>query len=128
MPIEIAWEDDAHTILLQTIVGEYTIQDYQAMVDESVRWMRQEDHAVHIISDFRRAGSTPVNALAGARHAEKHMAPNQGLVIFVGANALVQTFVNVARRAGLKVVQDVRMVTTLEAAYQIIAEEGAGVQ
>ena len=54
--------------------------------------------------------------------------PNQGLVIFVGANALVQTFVNVARRAGLKVVQDVRMVTTLEAAYQIIAEEGAGVQ
>ena len=125
MPIKIAWDDPAHTILLEIVSGVYTMQDYQVMIDEAARRLRLEDHVVHIISDFRNAGPTPSDALNGALYAEKHMAPNQGIVVFVGVNGLLQAFINVTQKAGLRTARHLYTTPTIEAAYQIIADKGA---
>ena len=86
--------------------------------------MRLEDHVVHIIADFRNAGPTPSDALNGALYAEKHMAPNQGIVVFVGVNGLLQAFINVTQKAGLRTARHLYTTSTIEAAHQIIAEKG----
>jgi len=125
MSTEITWDGPDHTILLEIITGSYTMEDYRGMIDEAAHRLSQEDHVVHIISDFRNAGPTPSNALSGALYAEKHMAPNQGIVVFVGVNALLQSFINVTHKADLKTARHLYTARSLEEARRIIVEKRA---
>lgn len=125
MPIEFTWDGPDHTILLEIIKGSYTLEDYRGMVDEAAHRLSREEHIVHIIADFRNAAPPPLNALTGALYAEKRMPPNQGIVVYVGVGALLQSFINVTQKADLKIARHLYTARSIEEARRIIAEKRA---
>lgn len=125
MPIRLEWYDPDETILLEIFDGQWDVNDFNRMLDQSRALLLAKDHIVHIILDFSASTSNPRNLLSGARAAERKMAHNQGVVIFVQSSPLIRAFVELSRRLKLKTVQHLYTVDSMQQALTTIAVKAA---
>ncbi|MCU0511722.1 MAG: hypothetical protein MUE40_04035, partial [Anaerolineae bacterium] len=61
MPIQIAWDDADHTILLEQFAPLWTIEEYLQVVDEAAARLAQTGHYVHIVLDMTHSRVAPAN-------------------------------------------------------------------
>lgn len=120
MPLQIVWDHPEHRILRQVFIGEWTIEDHKALIIRTRKLLDGLPHTVHLIIDGRRSQRTPFNILSLARFIDAHVAPNQGEVTILGADVFARSALEVGRRIAPKATARLRLVDTLEAAYDII--------
>jgi hypothetical protein len=123
MAIQVSWLDESKTVLIAHYAGEWTMSDYFRFVDEREAMIMAQPHLVHIIYDYTDSNSTPKDLLAGAQYANKHMPRNQGLVVFLKANAVIKAFTLMAKRTGLPVTRYVYTAESKEEALSLIEKK-----
>lgn len=123
LTIELTWFNDEKTILLATFANNWTLDDYHQMIDRGSQQIKAQPHIVHIMYDMTDVIKSPTDLVVAGRYAEKKLPPNQGIVIFVGANAVIRAFVAMGQRMNLKAARHVYTVATFEDGLQIIKEK-----
>ena len=120
MGIIIEWDDDEKTILRQVYNGLWTWQEMDAMLSQAYQLIEVVGHRVDFIVDIRKSNFVPDNFVSGIGKAERKLHPNQGVVVLVGATALIDRLLKLANDLN-KIQQDPGMVSSLEEARAFIA-------
>jgi hypothetical protein len=124
MPVQVIWDDEAHTILRQIYSGHLKLNDYIEGTDEFGRMARTVTHPVHSIMDRTKVISTPGVILPAMRYANNNLPPNLGLRIVVKASMFTRLIVDLGRRVAPKLADKVYFADTVEEAHRVIAQHG----
>ncbi|MBX3082985.1 MAG: hypothetical protein KF716_15235 [Anaerolineae bacterium] len=124
MPVQVVWDDKAHTRLRQIYFGTITIDDYIQATDEIVRLAKPVSHAVHTIIDQTQALSASSVLLPILRYANKHMPPNLGVRVIVGTNMFTRALVDLGHRVVPRLVQHLYFADSIEDALAFIEVHG----
>lgn len=122
MPVNIGWYGNSQRIIQARFVGYWDVADFITTFENAAALMSQVSHPVHVIYDFEESTSTPRDFLAGLHFANRILPTNQGVVVYVRANAVIKAFVLMAKRTGLPAAQHIYNADTREQAYQIMIE------
>jgi hypothetical protein len=122
MPVQVIWDDEAHTILRQIYSGHLKLNDYIEATDEFGRMARTVSHPVHSIMDRTQVLSTPGVLLPALRYANNNLPPNLALRFVVKGSMFTRLIVDIGRRVAPKLVDNVYFVNTVEEAHLIIAQ------
>lgn len=128
MPISLNWYGTSQRMILARFTDEWDVSDYITAYQNSVNLMQQVSYPVHMIYDFRESITTPRDMLGGFQHINKLLPPNQGVVVYVGANSVMKAFVMMAKRMGLRTAKYIYLVDSTEDAYRIIIEKAHRVE
>lgn len=127
MPFTVEWYDKNETILLERMTGNWGYEDYRQMVDQAAAMINTKFHAVHVISDFVESPAVSREAFSGASYAELKMPPNQGVVVYINPEPVLELAIGIARRAGFRATKHLYTAATIEEAMQMIEERKASV-
>jgi hypothetical protein len=122
MPVQVVWDDEAHTILRQIYSGHLKLSDYIEASDEFGRMAKTVPHSIHSIMDRTQVLSTPSIILPALRYANNNLPPNLDLRIVVKASMFTRLIVDIGRRAAPRLVNNVHFVDTVEEAHLLIAQ------
>jgi hypothetical protein len=125
MAINVYWQDDTWTILRCDVIGEWTWEDYDIMVDRASAMIREVGHEVNLISDVSSSAQMPKgNALQHLRRVKTILPPNVKLMITVGqfslyTSTILNAFLKVYARDSLRFM----MAKTVEDAQNMIVKQ-----
>jgi|GEM_PF-5182457 len=122
MPISISWYGDSQRMIRARFIGNWDVSDFMSVLDNSATMMRQVPHPVHVIYEFAESTATPRDLLAGFHFANRILPTNQGVVVYVNANAVIKAFVLMAKRTGLPAVKHIYNTDSREDALRIIID------
>ncbi|MDX2077543.1 MAG: hypothetical protein SFZ02_14030 [bacterium] len=122
MAIEVVWDDEEKTIVRQTYGNEISIEDYYAGVKKRLELISSVTYPVDLIIDVSKGNPNIKGLLTASRYANKHIPPNQRLVVIAGANLFVKSLVGVLKKILPKISDTIHFVNTAEEAYHMIAE------
>ena len=122
MPVQVIWDDEAHTILRQIYTGHLKLADYLEASDEFGRMAKLVTHTVHSIMDRTGVLSTPGVMLPALRYANNNLPPNIGIRVIVKGSMFTRLLVDIGRRAAPSLTKQVYFVETLEEARNLIAQ------
>jgi hypothetical protein len=123
MGIQLTWDNEQHTILVQTYEDPWTLEDYQRCAEETGQTITGQQHTVHVIIDNSRSKETPSNILSVVRYADSIVAPNQGIVVIVRPNSTFRAVSNVSRKIAPRATRNTYFAASLEDARHLIAEK-----
>lgn len=117
----ISWYDEAHTILMCDVFKRWTWDEAHKVITELNQWCSTVNHGVYTIYVFgSSANLVPYggSAIPNIRRLINTEHPNDQLIIFTNAGALVSRLINIAAQVyGLRsIVSKFRFVPNLEAA------------
>lgn len=121
MPVQVIWDDEAHTIIRQIYIGMVTAQNYIDAIDEVEKRALSVNHTCHSIMDRRQIAVTPGLILSVLSHAKNHTPPNLGLRVVVKGAKFTQIAAEVGRRIAPGFFRHIYYVDTLDEAYALIA-------
>lgn len=84
MPVSVAWLDTNKTVLLQVIAGEWSLEDYYALSEQTNELLSSIDYRVDLIADLSRVRTVPGGMVSALRHSQVKNHPNLGLIIVGG--------------------------------------------
>lgn len=128
MPISVSWYGDSQRMIQVRFVAGWDVADFMTMFENSASLMRQVEHPVHVIYDFSTSTVTPRDLLAGFHFANRILPSNQGVVVYVNANAVMKAFVLMAKRTGLPAAKYIYNADSREDAYRLIIDKAHRVQ
>ncbi|MGB7337311.1 MAG: hypothetical protein WBC91_00350 [Phototrophicaceae bacterium] len=128
MPVSLNWYGRSQRMVQARFIGQWDVSDFITTYENTAALMQQVSHPVHVIYDFKESTATPRDLLAGFQFANRILPSNQGVVVYVSANAVIKAFVLMAKRMGLPAVEHIYNVDTQEDAYRIIIEKAHRVQ
>jgi hypothetical protein len=123
MPIQLFWDNDDKTILIQQYEGRWTVEDYYGLVDDFSVKCAEVPHTVHVIANLIGSSMPPGQMLSGIQYALKKYPPNTGVLVYVKMNRVMNMFLELARQLSPRFAQFVYAADTLEEARQLIAEK-----
>lgn len=83
----VEWYNTEKTILLQTIVGDWTLDDYLALAHQTGEKLSSVHHIVDLIADLRGIRTVPTHMVSALRRSQVRNHPNLGLVLVVGIDS-----------------------------------------
>jgi hypothetical protein len=95
----ISWYDAEKTILVCEVTERWSWDETYAVVGEMNRWCSTVQHGVYTIFHFQNKGVLlpgGKTAIADIRKLIDTEHPNDELILFIGASALVNSLVNIA--------------------------------
>lgn len=122
MPVSISWFGDSQRMIRACFIGNWDVSDFMSVQDNSASMMRQVPHPVHVIYEFGESTATPRDLLAGYHFANRILPANQGVVVYVNANAVIKAFVLMAKRTGLPAAKYIYNTESREDALRIIID------
>ena len=125
MPVTLEWFNADKTILLETFEGSWTLQDYYDLVDRAADRLATVEHPVHIIVEATRSATLPAQMTSGMRYALRKLPPNQGIVVFVGANAFMRVLIGIAGKLSPRMADSLYTAETLQQAEEMITRHSA---
>jgi hypothetical protein len=92
MPIQVQWEDTAHTLVRLQFERGWTWNDLYAAVEQADRLITSVPHTVHLLIDIRHAGGLPGDFMrrAGDLFAQGEARANEGRKVVIGAGPLIR--------------------------------------
>ncbi len=121
MPVTMDWDNQERTIIRVTFEGKWDISDIHRMINKGVSMVETVHHKVDGIFDFTHSIFSPKNLLSTVDRIESTHSPNDRMVIIVNANIYIRSIIKVARVLAPKTFAHLHFVTSIEAAYDIIA-------
>jgi hypothetical protein len=121
MPVELMWDDEAHTILIQKYTGELIPEEFQKTVDQSRQMLLSVSHPVDLIIDAREVENKISTVMNSAKYADDNVPQNQRYLVVVGANLVIRSLVNAASKFAPKATKNIFFVNTVsEARHKLI--------
>lgn len=121
MGIKVTWDNPEKTVLRQNFNGRWEIDELYHCIDKTHKLLSGLDHPVHIIIDLTNS-KVPTNVLSAMRYMDSRVAPNQGIVVVVGADDYTETIMDVAKRLAPHAIGNSYQTTSLEDARRVILE------
>ena len=90
MGIQVAWDNEEHTILRWMVDGPLVWEDYKAATDESYQMYDTVDHQVCVIFDIQKMKEVPGNTLARLPRISADTHPRVDYMVVVGAGSFTQ--------------------------------------
>ena len=122
MPITLRWNDNDKSVIIQEFVGKWSLDEYYESLNLLLGEVREQPHPVHMVADLRKSSALPPGILSVRSFLEKSMLENQGLIVIIGGNALLMTFIDIIRPFAPHFVKSVSFAKSLEAAFEKVAE------
>jgi hypothetical protein len=92
----VRWYNAEKTILLQTLSGNVTLEDYIELSGSTYELLSTVDHHADVIADVGGVLTVPTNFVAALRRSHVRHHANLGVVIVVGLeNKLIRAMFNV---------------------------------
>jgi len=91
MPVQLDWENEAHTIVHMEFIGRWTWDEAYEGSKLGYTLLESVDHVVYVIIDMSRSTGVPLLALTHARNMIAKRHPRTGMTVFIGANELFLT-------------------------------------
>jgi hypothetical protein len=120
MPVQVIWDDEAHTRLHQVYSGTLTIDDYITATNEIERMAKTVPHTIYTIMDRMQVLSTPGVLIPALRYANKHVPPNLGVRVIIRASSFTRAIVDIGKRVAPRLVENVYFASNLEEARALI--------
>lgn len=98
MPVDVAWHDDAHNILVYRFRGAWTWDEYFTTLNAGRALMLSRPHVVCILNDMREAASVPENFISKAQFVVATRPDNTGRVVFIAAQTFFRHLIETAQR------------------------------
>lgn len=122
MPIQIQWDDDQHTVLVQIYQGDWTLPEYLDVIGKTYDLIEALDHPVDLIADLRNSGKVPVQLMSAKTYAEHKISSRQRLLVLAGADSFLKTMGIVASRLTPHLTRNLHFVKCVDEARQYIAQ------
>ena len=119
------WDNPEHTVILQTLSGNWTWDHYNAMVAAADEMMLSVDHLVDFIIDMRESGPLPMGIIHYVQRVFTKGPSNWGLVIFVEPTFLVRSFIKTFQTVYPRIGESARITDTVAAARTLCQEAQA---
>lgn len=97
MPISICWEEMEYSVIRQTLVGSWTLDEYHESIDKIYRWMLSQTQRVHLLVDASQSDDPPQHSYLGTAYAVQFMPPNHGACVVIGARGDIATMYEKAK-------------------------------
>lgn len=101
MSIQIEWHDPTHNTIYTRYEGRWTWGEFVESIDRMRRMMNDVPHRVDIVLDMRDgiiSMVSPKSLKVWHEHLRQPHHPNEGRIIFVGADSLIVGLFEVYRR------------------------------
>jgi hypothetical protein len=121
MGVRVYWEDEAHTIVRYDFEGKWTWEELYPVYNLAIAMETSAPYRVDIILDMRRSQGVPGNALSHLKNISDKQPANVGLSIFVTESKFLLALYNVGCKFYYKIPQYFQVVSTIEAAREMIA-------
>ena len=126
----ISWYDAEQTILLCDVTERWSWEETHAIIKQMNDWVSTVQHGVYTIFHFQRnAAMLPQGrtAMSDVRRIMDTQHPNDELIFFIGASALVTSLVNIAGQVYKMrdIISRFRFVYSMEEALTEIAQHKA---
>lgn len=122
MGIRIQWYDDNKDIIMHVYEGEWTLEDYYALIDENYKWIDSVSNRVDIINDLRETNTVPKGMIAPVKYAIRKAHQNEGINVLVGATSFIRALINSINEGSGQDFTEVVYTSTIEDAIRIIME------
>jgi len=125
MQLQVEWDNPEKTIIRITYTEKWTWSDFYEANTVAVEMMKNVDHTVHFLADFRQSRSLPIGgAITHARSALAALPENWGILVIVSTSVLIQRLVSIFRTAFTgRMSTKTYSVTSIEEAYRVIAQQ-----
>jgi hypothetical protein len=77
--------DDDHIVVWQTFSGAFTLDEYRAVEVDTYALIEEVAHTVDVVCDLSAARHLPSNLASLTHRPARHLPPNMGITIIVGA-------------------------------------------
>lgn len=121
MGIHTRWLDEDRQIILTMFETPWTLDDFYRMVNEMESLVMRIDGTFHMVLDFTQSKSLPPSFLTALRSADVKHKENLGMVVVVGASSFVQAIGMMGQRIGVRSVQHVRFVDSIDDAVELLS-------
>jgi hypothetical protein len=124
MSIQVAWGNDEQTIIAITYQQPWDWQEFEAAATKITALLDSVQQPVDLIFDVREGGRPPRGAIDRFRRTLKADHPNTRLVIFIGGQLIITSFLQTIFRVYGHFFQSsrIRFVDSKEEAYALSAQ------
>ncbi|MCA9886270.1 MAG: hypothetical protein H6670_04530 [Anaerolineaceae bacterium] len=123
MAVNSAWKDETKTILIISIVGNWTWDEFYSARQLANKMVSEQAQPYFVILDFTNAKKMPANLLSRFR-SESSTAPKnrQGVIIVHKQHQLATVFINMVAKL-VHLSYELRLVTSFDAAIHYIEQQ-----
>lgn len=120
MGARFAWDNDEQTIILYTLEGDWTVDEFRATLEAMAQTIISKAELVHVITDLSSATQPPARLLSAARFVDTTVQTNTGLIVFVNPMGMMSMLMKMAMGLMPGVAARARYAATVEQAREII--------
>ncbi len=124
MPITVAWDNEAKTIIRWDYVGKWKWTEATDAFEDTIRMIHEVQHPVSLIHDLTQSAGVPGSALTNAYRFTSALPENWNISI-VDKSGFAETLLNIFRTLYKKLGERYRSAPTLEEARKLIAQHQA---
>ena len=122
MPVQVEWDDEAHTTLYFAYSRPWTWDDYFQAIAHSQDLIARSPHMVYTISDTSRAGPVPAGSITQLRRSLQSLVPKTGGTVVIGVTPPIRAIVELFQRMNFPIARQWTIAASVDEARQIIAE------
>ena len=129
MGIQLKWDDSGRvpekTVIYWAFGESWTWTDFAQCVEEAYDWQMQSvPKTIHTIADMQEGkGMFAADAISSITYSIKHVPPNRGKVVVVGASRLLKLLEPIIRRLVPQLSAAYVLVDSLDEAYELVLAE-----
>ncbi len=125
MPIEVNWDDEAHTRLRYDFVGEWSWTEFRSAIQQAYDLIGTVSHPVDTIANFKNSNNLPGGAMSQVKRGLTEGPPNVADLYVANGSAFINTMANVLARVYSDLASRVFITKTLEDARAMSEEKRA---
>lgn len=118
MPVNVTWDDDAHTRIMYRFSGKWTWAEAWEAMSTARAMSEEEDHTVHALIDLTDNNWFPPGAITQFRASRKMRPSNRGYLIIITRSTLIQTIENIIRLIFPDAISDYHTAQTIDEALE----------
>ncbi len=124
MPIHVEWHNEEKKVLVRTVEGYWTWENWYTTRDEAESMMATVNHPVIAVIDFTSSLGLPPRALGQVTTLLSNPPDNLDITIIVGMSRFIQAIYNVGEKMYRGLAEKRRMIlaSSMEEAQPIIEE------
>ncbi len=124
MPIHVEWHDEEKKVLIRTVEGHWTWDEWYTARDEVESMMATVNHPVAIVIDFTGSRGMPPKAIGQFTTLMSNPPDNLDITVMVGMNRMIQRIYDVGEKiySNLAEKRRITLVPSMDEAHALIEE------
>lgn len=123
MSVNVQWDNPEKTIILQQYEGDVSVDEYLYVINRTFHMLVNVSQTVHLIYDRTRMKSIPPAMSRVFQVAGKHITPNLGMRVIVGANLSTTINLQLCKVVAPELVKNIHFADSLAEARKLVAAQ-----